>query len=268
MVATCGTVHAAALNPFCPVRVAQVHRVAGAPDAPIYSVTLEARGALSVSGTIAFHADDTWYALNFPTVALTPYDYRRASGLARFTQRSYESKPFYAQFPVGARFDAIYVMRARDAQGTVSCTPPAGVGVHVIAPATPKPIVRTHARIENPRTDVFASPPPSAIPLRAVYIPPPGRVDCALAFAPAQMTFEAQAHDRPWDVDTPRPTEAIVDVLVAPTGAVVDARIHATSGDAGLDRQALRAARHSVYAAGRAFCKPTWGEYRFPVIFR
>ncbi len=59
-----------------------------------------------------------------------------------------------------------------------------------------------------------------------------------------------------------------VEVTVAPSGNLVDAKIYKSSSNMSIDQAALRAARQSTYSPKLVGCQPTQGDYLFRADFQ
>ncbi len=59
-----------------------------------------------------------------------------------------------------------------------------------------------------------------------------------------------------------------VEVTVAPSGNLVDAKVYKSSSNMSIDQAALRAARQSTYSPKLVDCQPTQGDYLFRADFQ
>jgi TonB family protein len=263
---------AAAIAEFCPAEIQPPHALEPTTGrSALYAYSLHAEGPRSVAGSIMFDTSMGWFTAGFTATSLTARTYNMEDEYVAFTRTTFESDALYVRFPQPVTLKAAYVSSATtsgdrlfgwDAKGTVECPPRAGF--EALSTATPRP---RGLKTLNPRTDLDATPPPTASIAVAALTSAPGSTDCEVPFANASVVSTASLEYPPIEAQQRVSGAVWVEVAVNGDGSLADAWIFAPSGSRDFDAAALRSAKLSKYRGGRVFCRPAGGDYLFYAVF-
>lgn len=266
---------ALAIAEFCPAVLGDPHVVADGGGS-LYSTTLTAQAARTVTAEGEAQTENGWYAFSIPATAIAQQAVRYATPQLTFTRNEPSSSIFYVRFPEGAgkvqRWWITYAQSSGDtlmgwdAKGKVGCPPYA----HVFGPRpSPNPALYAQFaanRISPPALDYDRMPGSEDVVLAAAASAGE-HVSCDKPFDDSSVKH-AVAPQWPIGYSTTVDLETLVRVDINADGSLADAWIFQPSGAKAFDDAALTAARQSKYAPGRALCQPAPGEYIFRALFR
>jgi hypothetical protein len=267
---------AQAMTEFCPARL---HIAGVSPDgvghaAPrsLYGFDLFALGSRNVSATIAFDTSAGWFEIDVPQQPLTLKLRHYHTPYVKFVRRDYVSPVIYVQFPNDVALNHVWVYSATAQddgafgwapRGLVSCAPPTGAN-----PYYDRSSMIAEQMDPRDADNLEKAPGAGSMVLTAVQTSPLETADCKKPFSDAGVKW-ASAPAYP---DTLRAQDAglfsvSATVAITSDGTAADAWISVPSGYRDADDAVIRAAKGSVYNAGRAYCRNVPGVYTFSVTF-
>jgi TonB family protein len=253
---------AQAMLEFCPatlhVQAVGADRNDDAAPAEVYGFDLSALVPRSVSATLAFDTSAGWYTADVPTVSLAEKDRHYTLRGVRFVHRDFVSPVMYLRFPQAVKLNHSWVYRSGDA----TCPPPAAVGKGQNAHG------KSALKMDPADEDRLSNAPPADAPILSVKSSTPLEIaacDEPFRFATATNPVAPRFPDMARMMGAYG--TSVVNVAIDAEGSVADAWIFASSGNNYLDKAAMDAAKATTYEAGRSYCRPVPGSYRFIINF-
>lgn len=253
---------AQAMVEFCPaalhVRAVGAEQRNDAAPAALYGFDLSARSARSVSARLAFDTSGGWFTVDVPQITLTEQDRHYTLRGMQITDRNYASPVMYVRFPKTLTLNHSWIYRSDD----VTCAPPAapGKGQNTYG--------KSGLQLDAADKDRLSNAPGSGAPvLNAKPSSPLETADCADPFREATAASPVVPAYPEFARMTGASGTTVVDVAINADASVADASVFARSGYPYLDKAALNAAKATTYEAGRSYCRPVPGTYRFVTTF-
>lgn len=253
---------AQAMLEFCPatlhVEAVVAHASHDTGPAAVYGFNLSALAPRSVSATLAFDTSAGWFTADVPAVTLAEKDRHYTLRGGRFVHPDYVSPVMYLRFPRAVTLNHSWVFRSGDA----TCPPPAaaGNGQNAHGNSGLQMDAADEDRLSSaPAADAKVLPVKATGPLETAACTEPFRY--ATATAPVVPQYPEMARSMG------AYGTSVVNVAINADGSVGDAWLFASAGNTYLDKAAIDAAKATGYEAGRSYCRPVPGSYRFVITF-